>query len=114
MALTGYPPEDLLFRRGFVERNEKELDGLARHSKGLVALVGYVESARGSLYNAAALLADGSMKASYRKMELPNYGVFDETLFQRENACSVSLTRARRLGSRSARTSGRRKGRVKP
>ncbi|QPJ66775.1 MAG: NAD+ synthase [Candidatus Nitrohelix vancouverensis] len=78
MALTGYPPEDLLFRRGFVERNEKELDGLARHSKGLVALVGYVESARGSLYNAAALLADGSMKASYRKMELPNYGVFDE------------------------------------
>ncbi len=78
LALVGYPPEDLLFRRGFVEDNLKKIKELAVSVKGIVAIVGFVEKSGRDIFNAAAVIAEGEVKAVCRKMALPNYGVFDE------------------------------------
>jgi NAD+ synthase (glutamine-hydrolysing) len=79
LALTGYPPEDLLFQEKFVTDNLNALRMLLPHTRGLSAVVGFVDrDVRGHLYNAAALLTDGRLAAVYHKMKLPNYGVFDE------------------------------------
>jgi NAD+ synthase (glutamine-hydrolysing) len=77
LALTGYPPEDLLLREHFLADTAAALRGLAADTHGLVAVVGYPERAE-DVYNAAAVLADGAVHAVYRKVYLPNYGVFDE------------------------------------
>jgi NAD+ synthase (glutamine-hydrolysing) len=77
LALTGYPPEDLLLREHFLADAGAALRGLAADTHGLVAVVGYPERAE-DVYNAAAVLADGAVHAVYRKVYLPNYGVFDE------------------------------------
>jgi NAD+ synthase (glutamine-hydrolysing) len=77
LALPGYPPEDLLLKRHFLEANVRALEELAAGVADIVALVGYAE-ADGFVHNALAVLADGEVKASYTKMLLPNYGVFDE------------------------------------
>jgi NAD+ synthase (glutamine-hydrolysing) len=76
LALTGYPPEDLLLKRGFLRHAQAALEGLA--VSGVTALVGWPEAADGRVYNAAAVIADGRVQAVYRKVLLPNYGVFDE------------------------------------
>ena len=78
LALTGYPPEDLLLKDDFIAKNKKFLKHLALSVKGIVAVVGYVEKVKKSLYNSAALLHKGKVVGNYRKMILPNYGVFDE------------------------------------
>jgi len=79
LAITGYPPEDLLLRRQFVEDNRRALADLMPRVRGVAALVGYVDAdASGRLYNAAGLIAGGRLAATYRKQCLPNYGVFDE------------------------------------
>src|SRR5689334_22074507 len=75
LALTGYPPEDLLLKTSFNDAAGAALEDLARAADGIAALVGYPERAD-DVYNAAAVLADGKVVASYRKMFLPNYGVF--------------------------------------
>jgi NAD+ synthase (glutamine-hydrolysing) len=77
LALTGYPPEDLLLREHFLADTAAALRGLAADTHGLVAVVGYPERAE-DVYNAAAVLAEGAVHAVYRKVYLPNYGVFDE------------------------------------
>ena len=77
LALTGYPPEDLLLKTHFLDAAGEALTGLASKVEDIVALVGFPEGAE-DVYNAAAVLADGEVKAVYRKMFLPNYGVFDE------------------------------------
>jgi NAD+ synthase (glutamine-hydrolysing) len=77
LAITGYPPEDLLLRPGFVRAAEESLRQLARQVHGLTALVGAPHFDR-DLYNSCAVLAGGEIKARYRKRFLPNYGVFDE------------------------------------
>jgi NAD+ synthase (glutamine-hydrolysing) len=77
LAVTGYPPEDLLLRPGFVRAAEESLHELARAAEGIVALVGVPLFDR-DLHNACAVCADGEVKAVYRKRFLPNYGVFDE------------------------------------
>jgi NAD+ synthase (glutamine-hydrolysing) len=77
LAVTGYPPEDLLLRPGFVRATERALDEIARASRGIVALVG-TPHLQGDLYNACAVCAGGEVRAVYRKRFLPNYGVFDE------------------------------------
>ncbi len=77
LAVTGYPPEDLLLRPGFVRAARESLDAIAREVAGVVALVG-VPLFDGDLYNACAVCADGEVQAVYRKRFLPNYGVFDE------------------------------------
>jgi NAD+ synthase (glutamine-hydrolysing) len=77
LALSGYPPEDLLLKPGFLEAARSRLEELAAETEGIVAVVGFPERAD-DVYNAAAVLADGRVVATYRKMFLPNYGVFDE------------------------------------
>jgi NAD+ synthase (glutamine-hydrolysing) len=79
LAVTGYPPEDLLLKPQFIEDNLTILRSLAGASRGLVAVVGFVDRDRhGALSNAAAVLADGQIARIYHKQCLPNYGVFDE------------------------------------
>src|ERR1700683_3982016 len=77
LAITGYPPEDLLLKEHFLADARAALDRIARQTHGIVALVGFPERAE-DVYNACAVLADGDVKAIYRKVYLPNYGVFDE------------------------------------
>jgi len=77
LALTGYPPEDLVLKPGFVRDNLKQLKVVARATNGISAVVGFVDE-DGDLYNAAAFIQDGEIKAVYHKVFLPNYGVFDE------------------------------------
>jgi len=77
LSLSGYPPEDLLLKTSFLDLAEAALGELAAQTHGIVALVGFPERAD-DVYNSAAVLADGEVVAVYRKMYLPNYGVFDE------------------------------------
>jgi NAD+ synthase (glutamine-hydrolysing) len=77
LAVTGYPPEDLLLRPSFVRAAEQSLRRIAQQVRGIVALVGCPLLDR-DLHNACAVLADGQVRAVYRKRFLPNYGVFDE------------------------------------
>jgi NAD+ synthase (glutamine-hydrolysing) len=77
LALTGYPPEDLLLKEHFLADAAAALHRLADETTGIVAVVGYPERAE-DVHNSAAILADGELQASYRKLHLPNYGVFDE------------------------------------
>jgi NAD+ synthase (glutamine-hydrolysing) len=98
LALTGYPPEDLLLREHFLADARAALDELAHETSGLVAVVGFPERAD-DVYNAAAILADGRVHATYRKVYLPNYGVFDEQrYFQAGSEGSVIDLGAHRLG----------------
>ncbi len=77
LAVTGYPPEDLLLRPGFLRAARASLDAIAAETTGIAALVGTPHLDR-DLFNACAVCADGEVKAIYRKRFLPNYGVFDE------------------------------------
>ena len=77
LALTGYPPEDLLHKAHFIDDNLAALDEVARAASGY-AVVGFVDRDGDALYNAAALVHDGRVERVYRKRRLPNYGVFDE------------------------------------
>jgi NAD+ synthase (glutamine-hydrolysing) len=78
LALTGYPPEDLLLREHFLADTGAQLERLASAAEGIVAIVGFPERANGNVYNSAAVLAGGVVHSIYRKVHLPNYGVFDE------------------------------------
>jgi NAD+ synthase (glutamine-hydrolysing) len=77
LAITGYPPEDLLLKEHFLKDARAALDRIAQGTDEIVALVGFPERAD-DVYNACAVLAEGEVKAIYRKVYLPNYGVFDE------------------------------------
>ena len=77
LAVTGYPPEDLLLRPGFVRAAEASLEEIARSARGIVAVVGTPRFER-DLFNAAAVCAGGEVKSFVKKRFLPNYGVFDE------------------------------------
>ena len=77
LAVTGYPPEDLLLKPGFVADNRAALEKLAGRTGRCAAVVGFVDAGR-DLYNAAAVCARGSVQGVYRKHLLPNYSVFDE------------------------------------
>src|SRR5918992_46282 len=77
LAVTGYPPEDLLLKEHFLQAAAEVVADLAREAVGIVALVGFPERAD-DVHNALAVLAEGELRAVYRKTVLPNYGVFDE------------------------------------
>ena len=97
LAITGYPPEDLLLKPRFVADNRRALQEIVRHCRGLAAVVGYVSLSDGidpkparpsvvsagacELYNAAAVIADQKLITTYCKWYLPNYGVFDESRY---------------------------------
>ncbi|BBL80065.1 putative glutamine-dependent NAD(+) synthetase [Rubrobacter xylanophilus] len=84
LALTGYPPEDLLLRPGFVRDNLAALEEVAsRVPEGVVAAVGFVDL-ESDLYNACAVVSGGRVLHRYHKRYLPNYGVFDENRYFRE------------------------------
>ena len=79
LAVTGYPPEDLVLRRSFVSDTLEALDSLAGHTRdGCDVIVGFADRDERGVHNAAALLRGGTVAARYAKCKLPNYGVFDE------------------------------------
>lgn len=79
LALCGYPPEDLLLKEHFVKDNLKALNSLVKKVSHIVVIVGFVDKdKKGNLYNAAGLIHNGKLRGVYRKIKLPNYGVFDE------------------------------------
>jgi NAD+ synthase (glutamine-hydrolysing) len=78
LVVCGYPPEDLLLHRGMQNQVAAALARIRRELAGIAAVVGYPEYAGEALYNSVALIADGELRANYRKHCLPNYGVFDE------------------------------------
>ena len=94
LAITGYPPEDLVLRSQFVDDNLAALDTLATQTTGgCPVVVGFVDRTDAGIHNAAALIGDASVVARYHKIKLPNYGVFDEarTFTPGEAACSVRV-----------------------
>lgn len=92
LSITGYPPEDLLLKAQFIEDNISALKKVAKCVGDMVAVVGFVDSIKGHIYNAAAVIYKGEIKGVYHKMNLPNYGVFDEKrYFSQGNAPSVFL-----------------------
>ncbi|MDX3930869.1 MAG: NAD+ synthase [Stenotrophomonas sp.] len=78
LAVSGYPPEDLLLRPGFLQHCEQAMQRIALACTGITAVVGWPEPAGAVVYNAASVLRDGIVEKTYRKRELPNYAVFDE------------------------------------
>jgi NAD+ synthase (glutamine-hydrolysing) len=78
LAITAYPPEDLVLKRGFVARNRAALERFAAEVGDTAAVVGFVEDDGDELHNAAAVCVRGEIKGIYRKHVLPNYAVFDE------------------------------------
>jgi NAD+ synthase (glutamine-hydrolysing) len=85
LAVTGYPPEDLLLRPSFVSASRAAIEELAPSTAGLTAIVGFAD-VDGDVYNAAAVLHDGQLAGVYRKHYLPTYGVFDEDRYFRAGA----------------------------
>ncbi len=81
MALTGYPPEDLLHKAQFIAENRKALDQIIKESDALTVVVGFIDQEHDRLYNAAAVIHKGRQILSYHKWRLPNYGVFDENRY---------------------------------
>ena len=79
LAITGYPPEDLLLKQHFIRENQKALLSLLPETKDLMAVIGFVDQDnRKNLYNASALAVNGKIVHTYHKIHLPNYSVFDE------------------------------------
>jgi len=78
LALSGYPPEDLLYRPSFLRACEAAIQQVAAAASGIVAVVGWPEADGAVVFNAASVLREGRIDATYRKRELPNYAVFDE------------------------------------
>ena len=91
LAITGYPPEDLLLKPQFIEQNRECLDKIIKHSSDIAVVVGFVDS-DGDIYNAAAVLYNKKLVGVYHKFYLPNYGVFDENrYFQAGRECPVFI-----------------------
>ena len=89
LAITGYPPEDLLLKPQFIKQNRECLNKIIEHSSDIAVVVGFVDS-DGDIYNAAAVLYDKRLVGVYHKFYLPNYGVFDENrYFQAGKECPV-------------------------
>jgi len=78
LAITGYPPEDLLLRPQFIRNNLDCLERIIPTTENITAIIGFAHSEQGRLFNAAAIVANGRLVDVYHKIHLPNYGVFDE------------------------------------
>jgi NAD+ synthase (glutamine-hydrolysing) len=92
LTLTGYPPEDLLFRPHFIEHVEAAVDYLRQQISGIAAIIGYPLKQQDALYNVAGVFQDGLVTV-YRKQQLPNYSVFDEKRYflAGDQACVVTI-----------------------
>jgi NAD+ synthase (glutamine-hydrolysing) len=93
LALSGYPPEDLLFHKGMRRQVAAALERVRSEVKGVTVMVGYPDYTDDAIYNAAVLVRDGNAVANYHKQELPNYLVFDEKRYFKpgEASCVVEL-----------------------
>jgi NAD+ synthase (glutamine-hydrolysing) len=99
LALTGYPPEDLLLKPHFVRDNLSALERIVAAATNLIVIVGFVDTDGSDTYNAAALIANGKLLDRYHKNFLPNYGVFDEErYFQSGTRCPVFSVGGARIG----------------
>ena len=99
LTITGYPPEDLVLYDNFIEANKTALRHIATKVKDIVAVVGFVDSEDGKLFNSAAVLHQGKIVTTYRKIHLPNYGVFDERrYFTPGDECPVISIRGIKIG----------------
>lgn len=78
LVVTGYPPEDLVLRRSFIEDSVVTVEQIATSVSGICAIVGFIDRGEDKPYNAAAVVAGGEIRGIYHKHKLPNYGVFDE------------------------------------
>jgi len=91
LAICGYPPEDLLFKAQFIEENRQSLRKIVNSSSGINIIVGFVDFSK-DMYNAAAVIHDGKLVGVYRKIYLPNYGVFDEKRYFRAGSeCPIYM-----------------------
>ena len=98
LAITGYPPEDLLFKPQFIEANLAKMDEVVSASTGIFVVVGFADR-DGDIYNAAAVANDGRLVGVYHKIYLPNYGVFDEErYFSVGSECPVYVVNGTRIG----------------
>jgi NAD+ synthase (glutamine-hydrolysing) len=89
LALTGYPPEDLLLKPQFIDANLEALDKIVSRTRDITAIIGFVDR-KDDIFNAAAIAQNGKLVTSYHKIYLPNYGVFDEfRYFQPGRECPV-------------------------
>ena len=78
LSITGYPPEDLVLSDLFIKNNIQALNSIKKHTKNIIAIVGFIDKDINGIYNSAAILNNGKIIEIYRKTKLPNYGVFDE------------------------------------
>jgi NAD+ synthase (glutamine-hydrolysing) len=105
LATTGYPPEDLLFQKSFLDQNYDSMKQIVKQSEGITVVIGFVNykqnknSGNIHKYNAAAIAHDGKLVEIYNKIYLPNYGVFDEErYFKRGSSCPVMNINGIKLG----------------
>ena len=91
LAVTGYPPEDLLHKSGFIAENVAAIEKIASQLAGITVVAGFVDKDERGIYNAAAVIHDGAVCAVYHKMFLPNYGVFDEQRYFRAGELALNL-----------------------
>ena len=98
LALTGYPPEDLLLKPSFIRDNLRYLDRVVAASRGIAVVAGFVDLDT-DIFNAAAFAYDGQLRGVYHKVYLPNYGVFDEErYFRRGRRCPIFELGGVRIG----------------
>jgi len=91
LAICGYPPEDLLLKRGFLKDNVTAVERVRQSTDGITAVVGHVDFIEGRVTNAASVFQDRTRIATYHKIELPNYGVFDEKRYFTTGQTSVGF-----------------------
>jgi len=99
LAVTGYPPEDLLLKPQFISENLSCLKDISAKCRGIAAYLGFVNRAGKDLYNAGAFIVDGKVEEIYHKMNLPNYAVFDEKRYFKDGKkCSVVSYKGMKIG----------------
>lgn len=91
LALCGYPPEDLIYKNGFINANREYINKVAQISKNIISIVGFIHSDN-DIYNSAAVICDGNIKGIYNKIFLPNYGVFDEERYFNRGSSLLMVT----------------------
>ena len=98
LAVCGYPPEDLLFKSRFIRENLKAIETIKEHTRDITTIVGYAASDDDRIYSSAAVIMNQRPLSTYHKIELPNYGVFDEKrYFARGNRGLILLSGTNRL-----------------
>jgi NAD+ synthase (glutamine-hydrolysing) len=99
MTITGYPPEDLLLKKRFISANVRALHEIAAVVKDITAIVGFVRQDKNGLYNSAAVIEKNRIICVYDKINLPNYGVFDEKRYFKSGKKSVVIkVKGKRIG----------------